>query len=295
MDYYEITERTGYLRGAVNIGVIQDNGKAILVDTGIDKGAAKDIVKALDELDLTVEAIICTHHHADHVGGNAYIQNRAKVVTYASPIEAGLIEYPILEPIYLFSGASPPQQLRNKFVLAKPSKVDKVVGEGKIAFDEVTVRIVRLPGHSPNQIGVLVDDVFYCADTIFSMRVVEKYKLPFVQDVKRLKETLEKLKATRYNYYVPSHARPRGDVSELAELNLDAINDIEERLLGLLDTPKSTEQAITELCSASGLTLDKVQQYYLNHTLVTSYLGSLYEEGRLKPSFKDNVIHWART
>ena len=48
------------------------------------------------------------------------------------------------------------------------------------------------------------------------------------------------------------------------------------------------------MCSASGLTLDKVQQYYLNHTLVTSYLGSLYEEGRLKPSFKDNVIHWAR-
>ena len=294
MDYYEITDKTGYLRGAVNIGVIKDGEKAILVDTGIDKGAAKDIIKALDKLDLIVEAIICTHHHADHVGGNAYIQNRTEVTTYASAIESGLIENPILEPTYLFSGATPPQQLRNKFVLAKPSKVDKVVGEGKIAFDEVTVKIVKLPGHSPNQIGVAVDGVLYCADTVFSMKVVEKYKLPFVQHVKRLKETLEKLGTSQYDYYVPSHARPREDIKELAEQNMEAILSIETRLLSILDEPKTTEQALSALCNASDLVIDGFQQYYLTHTLVKSYIGLLIEEGKIKPTIKNNLIYWKK-
>ena len=294
MDYYKITDITGYLRGAVNIGVIKDVRKAILVDTGIDKGAAKDIIKALDKMDLTIEAIICTHHHADHVGGNAYIQNRADVTTYASAIESGLIENPILEPTYLFSGANPPQQLRNKFVLAKPSRVDKVVGEGKIAFDDITVKIVGLPGHSPNQIGVAVDGVLYCADTVFSMKVVDKYKLPFVQDVKRLKETLEKLSASQYDYYVPSHARPRDDIKELTEQNLGAILSIEERLLSSLDEPKTTEQVLSTLCGASDLTIDGFQQYHLTHTLVTSYIGSLIEEGKIKPKIRDNLLYWQK-
>jgi len=294
VDYYKVSENIGYLRGAVNIGVIKDGEKAILVDTGIDKGAAKEIIKALDQLNLTLEAIICTHHHADHVGGNAYIQNRTKVVTYASAIESGLIENPLLEPIYLFSGANPPQQLRNKFVLAKPSKVDKVVSEGKISFDEVTVKIIKLPGHSPNQIGVAIDDVLFCADTVFSMKVVEKYKLPFVQDVKRLKETLEKLGTSEYNYYVPSHARPLEDIKGLVGQNLKAINGIEERLLSILDVPMTTEQALCSLCDASDLIINGFQQYYLTHTLVTSYLGSLLEEGKIKPTIKDNLIYWEK-
>ncbi len=294
MELRDLTGKVGYIPGPVNIGVIRDGEKAVLVDTGLDKSAGKEIVRVMDEADLEVEAIINTHHHADHIGGNAYIKNRTGAETYAPELEAALIESPILKPMYLFSGASPPKDLRNRFLLAKPSKVEHVIGGNCISFDKVNVGVVPLPGHSPNQIGVEADGVLFCADAVFSMKVVEKYKLPFVQDVKGLKETLNALRGMEYSHYVPSHSRATDDIRRLAEENLAAIHRIEESILGILDEPKTTETVIAELCEASDLQIGRAQQYYLTHTLVMAYLGSMREEEKLDTSFKGNLLHWER-
>ena len=294
MELRMITDSVGYIPDAVNIGVIRDGSEAILVDTGLDRGTAKEILKTLEGAGLTVKAIINTHHHADHIGGNAYIKNRTGATIYASEIEAGLIESPILEPTYLFSGAAPLQGLRNRFLLAKPSKVDHVVTGNKLAIGGVEVDIVGLAGHSPNQIGVAVDGVLFCADTVFSMRVVEKYKLPFVQDVVGLKESLRTLKASRYDRYIPSHAGAKEDITELADENLEAIHGIEAMVLEVLEEPHTTEGVLAGLCDATGLELDRAQAYYLNNTLTMAYLSSLQSDGRVRVVFQGNLLHWEK-
>jgi hypothetical protein len=40
---------------------------------------------------------------------------------YATRVEASVMASPMLEPLYLFSGAQPPRELQHKFLLAKPS------------------------------------------------------------------------------------------------------------------------------------------------------------------------------
>ena len=114
----QLSEKVYYIPNLANIGVIKDGNNAILIDSGLDDNTAKKILKVLEKENLILKAIINTHSHADHCGGNAYLKEKAQVKIYAPEIESGIIENPILEPLYLFSGANPISDLKNKFLMA---------------------------------------------------------------------------------------------------------------------------------------------------------------------------------
>lgn len=293
MTLIDIADGVAYIPGAVNIGVIEAGGEAAVVDTGLDKDAGREIRKALEDEGLKLKAIINTHSHADHYGGNDYLVRNLGAEVYAPEVEAGIIQNPILEPLYLFHGAAPISSLRNRFVMAKPSPVHHILQPGKATIIGRELEIVPLPGHSPNQVGVLCDGVLFCADTVFSERVIDKYRVPVVQDVGSHLETLKRLMNTRHGLYVPSHTEPVGDIRPLAQLNLDATNRILEDVHGILSEPKTSEQVQAELCTRYGLDLDVVQQYYLVHTTVMAYLGHLHETKRIKAELKGNNLYWA--
>jgi glyoxylase-like metal-dependent hydrolase (beta-lactamase superfamily II) len=294
MELKRITEDVAYIPGAVNVGVIMNEGKATLVDTGLDRDSGRNIKRLLEAEDIQITAIINTHSHADHFGGNDYIVRNTGAEVYAPPIEAGIIQNPLLEPIYLFHGAAPIRNLRNKFVLAKPSPVHYVLGQGRTTIGHRELEIVPLPGHSFNQVGVLVDDVLFCADAVFSGRVIEKYRIPVVQDVGSHRETLKALRDTCHTLYVPSHTEPTGDITALVDVNLGVVESISSDILGLLDEPKTVSEIQSELCTGYGLDLDVVQQYYLIHTTLMAYLSNLYEEKTIEIRLEDNSLRWAK-
>ncbi|MCW4049625.1 MAG: MBL fold metallo-hydrolase [Candidatus Bathyarchaeota archaeon] len=292
MELKHLTEDVAYIPGAVNIGVIKTGDTVTLIDTGLDKDSGRGVRKILEAEGLKLGHIVNTHSHADHFGGNDYLVRNLGAQVYAPPIESGIIQNPLLEPVYLFHGATPIKDLRNKFVLAKPSPVHHLLEPGVTSIEGKTMQIIPLPGHSFNQMGVLVDDIMFCADTVFSERVIEKYRIPVVQDVGKHLETLEKLRETNHSWYVPSHTKPTEDIIELVDRNLETVNAILEDVQGILDEPKSSEEVQTELCISYGLDLGVVQQYYLIHTTVMAYLGYLYEEGKVKIELKNNKLSW---
>ena len=294
MELKHVAEGVAYIPGAVNVGVITNGDKATLIDTGLDRDSGRNIRRLLEADDLKITAIVNTHSHADHFGGNDYLVRNTGATVYAPPVEAGIIQNPLLEPIYLFHGAAPIRNLRNKFVLAKPSPVHHILEPGMTTIEDRELVIVPLPGHSFNQVGVLVDDVLFCADAVFSERVIEKYRIPVVQDVGSHRETLKTLRETSHALYVPSHTKPTGDITALADRNLEVVESITSDILGLLDEPKTTSEVQSELCTGYGLDLDIVQQYYLLHTTIMAYLGSLYEEKTLEISLEGNTLRWVK-
>lgn len=292
MELEYVSEDVAYIPGAVNIGVIIDEGRATLVDTGLDRDSGRGIRKLLAERGIEVAAIINTHSHADHFGGNDYLVRNTGATVYAPAVESGIIQNPILEPVYLFHGAAPIRNLRNKFVLAKPSPVDHIIEPGKLEIIGLEVEIIPLPGHCFNQVGVLVDDVLFCADTVFSERVIDKYRIPVVQDVGSHLETLDKLKVMECNKFIPGHTRPVEDIRGLVAKNIATTRGIIDDIKALLDEPKTTERVMSELCTSYGLDLTVVQQYYLIHMTIMAYLGYLYDEKQIDIKMEGNLLRW---
>jgi|Deesub1362B_J571_1020462.scaffolds.fasta_scaffold00269_41 glyoxylase-like metal-dependent hydrolase (beta-lactamase superfamily II) len=296
MKLEQISENTYYIPGAINIGVIRVKNDAVLIDTGLDREAGRRILRLLEKNNLKVKAIINTHSHADHFGGDRYIVRRTNAKVYAPEIEAGIIQYPFLEPLYLYS-AHPVKDLMNRFLMAEATKVDFVLNvKNKTELDFggefPIVDVLPLPGHSPNQIGVEVDNVLYCADSVFSRKVIKKYKIPLFMDVERQKQTLSFLEKSEYEHYVPCHAETTNDISELVESNLDVIRKVEEFLISLKEG--TTEDILRKLCQEFEIKLNNFTEYYLMMSALRAYLSYLYNEGLLAANF-DEVLYWKVT
>ena len=122
MDLIRLTENAYLLRGGSNAGLIVHDGRAVLVDTGLDKDTAKKILRHIDVLAVKLAAVVITHAHADHFGGAATIRARTGAPVYAPALEAAIVENPILEPLYLFSGALPPAELSTNSPWLTPAR-----------------------------------------------------------------------------------------------------------------------------------------------------------------------------
>ncbi len=293
MKIKKVTDNVGYILGGVNMGVITNNHEAVLIDTGLDKDNGRKTLRLLEEEELELKAIINTHSHADHFGGNAYLTRNTDAKVYAPSLESGIIQNPLLEPVYLFHGANPIRNLHNKFVLADASPVDHILKPGKLSIIGLALEVVSLPGHSFNQIGVQIDDILFCADTVFSRRVIEKYKIPVVQDVGNHLKTLEKLKNMKHRLFVPAHTKPTDDLSELLDLNMETTYSILKDIKKILCEPKTTEDVQSELGAKYGIDLSVVQQYYLIHMTLMAYLGYLYDSKQADIKIRDNRLYWS--
>jgi glyoxylase-like metal-dependent hydrolase (beta-lactamase superfamily II) len=293
LDYVKLTDNVGIIPGGVNVGVIRNRDDVLLVDTGLDKDNGRKILRLLEEEGLRLKAIINTHSHADHFGGNAYLTRNTGAVVYAPSIESGIIRNPLLEPVYLFHGANPIRNLHNKFVLAEPSPVDHILEPGKTLIIGLELEIVPLGGHSFNQVGVRLDDVLFCADTVFSERVIDKYRIPVVQDVGKHLETLKKLKEMRCKLFIPSHTEPIEDITALVDKNLETTNSIIADIKELLREPKTTDMVQSQLGKQYDLDLSVVQQYYLIHMTIMAYLGYLYDTKQTEIKMRDNLLYWS--
>ncbi len=295
MKLVQISDFNHYIPGATSTGVIQNRDEAILVDTGLDREAGRRILRLLEKNGLKVKAIINTHSHADHFGGNSYIVRRTDAKVYAPETEAGVIQYPYLEPLYLFS-AHPVKDMLNRFLMAEPSKVDTVLDAEKVVKlelgDDFRIATVPLPGHSPAQIGVESDGILYCADSVFSERVIQRYKIPLFMDIEMQKNTLSFLEKSEYELYIPCHGALTDDISHLVDINLKVIESVVESILSL--GKGTTEEIMKKICRQFDIKLRNFTEYSLMLATVKSYLSYLYNGGQIVAEFND-TLQWRRS
>jgi len=180
--------------------------------------------------------------------------------------------------------------------MAGPSKVDYTLkkDETVVSIGYTQLGIVPLPGHSPNQIGIVVNNILFCADSVFSKETLEKHRIPFFTDIDKTRETLAFLRDSSYDFYIPSHAEPRKSLVQLVDANLEVIDNIETRVLDEIATRKTTGQVLKCVSSACGIEVRDEPQYYLLNTMMLGYLGSLYGRGKAKIAIEGNMLFWER-
>ncbi len=186
----QVSEQSYYIQSPAKIGLVKLNEQDVcLIDSGNDKDAGKKVKRILDANGWRLTAIYNTHSHADHIGGNKYLQGQTGCKIYAPGIECAFTRYPILEPSLLYGGY-PCKELRHKFLMAQESDSQELTP----ACLPEGFEIIPLPGHFFDMVGFrTADDVVYLADCLSSKETLDKYKIGFIYDVAAYLDTLEKL------------------------------------------------------------------------------------------------------
>lgn len=116
------------------IWVIEDKGKAVIVDPG----ESDAVLAYLKEKDLRLTTILLTHNHDDHVGGvKDIVEAYPQVVIYGPQETADMAGH----------------------IVAEGDAIE-LMGE--------TVRVVRSEGHTRGHISYIMGDKLFCGDALFS-------------------------------------------------------------------------------------------------------------------------------
>jgi glyoxylase-like metal-dependent hydrolase (beta-lactamase superfamily II) len=280
-----------YFEGRINIGVYIKDGKATLVDSGIDDDYARKVVNALNEKNIVISAIINTHSHGDHYGGNNLIKERTGCRIYAPEKEAILIENPIFEPLYLF-GADPIDELKDKFFMNKPSRPDEIITGDKNG----DLKIICVPGHSINMIAVATpDNIVYACDAFFPESVLAKYKIPYLFNVKDTLSSLENLKVSDYDFFLATHGGliAKDVAKKDIQANINKIKEVVLEIEKILEEKKTIDEVHKYISVKYDLYVT-VTQYFLNLSIIKAYLSYLKKENRIVCFIEGKELYWEK-
>ncbi|MBO5374406.1 MAG: MBL fold metallo-hydrolase [Clostridia bacterium] len=286
----QVSKNCYYIQCPAKIGIVKINDDEVcLIDSGNDKDAGKKALKIINENGWSLRAIYNTHSHADHIGGNALIQERTGCTIYAKGIDRDFTNHPSLEGALIWGGY-PYKDLKHKFLLAQPSVASELCEE---SLPE-GIEIIDLKGHTPDMVGFRTsDDIVYLADCLSSKETLEKYQIGFIYDIGEYLKTLEMVKGLKARLFIPAHAPACEDISSLAQYNIDKVNEVAELIIQLCADGTTFESLLKALFDHYSLTMTH-EQYVLVGSTVRSYLAYLKDEGKLTVRFDENLMLWER-
>jgi hydroxyacylglutathione hydrolase len=134
---------------------VDGGDRALIVDPGEE---AERILKAVDELGATVEAILLTHCHFDHIGAVAPVAKQT-----GAPVYCPEIEVPVLADIMSFvpwPGFGPYESY----------DADETVSGGEhLSLAGLEIDVLFTPGHSPGHVTYSIPDhnALFSGDVLF--------------------------------------------------------------------------------------------------------------------------------
>lgn len=117
------------------IWLIENSDRRCIV---VDPGDAEPVIDYLDAHELTLEAILVTHHHNDHTGGIAKLKARDTSLTVFGPMQS-----------------------------VKAIDISLAHGDEFTCLGQ-TFAVLGLPGHTLDHIGYVTDQHLFCGDVLFS-------------------------------------------------------------------------------------------------------------------------------
>ena len=127
-------------------------GPGLVIDPA---GDADQIISVADQHRITIQYILNTHAHVDHVTGNEEMKQKTQAQIIIHEKDAPALTRIPVSMLSMFGGRpSPP--------------ADRIVKDGDlIQVGSLALQVLHTPGHSPGAICVHVDGKVFTGDTLF--------------------------------------------------------------------------------------------------------------------------------
>ena len=134
--------------------VSDDTGEGVVIDPG---GMAKEILAYILEKKLSIQAVLDTHGHCDHIGANDAIRDETGAPLYIHKADAPMLSDMRLN-LSAFMGFK---------ALSRPA--EHLLSEGdKISFGQSELEVIHTPGHTVGGVCFVGDGVVFTGDTLFA-------------------------------------------------------------------------------------------------------------------------------
>ncbi|WP_404451762.1 MBL fold metallo-hydrolase [Virgibacillus necropolis] len=291
MNFTTLNATCYYFDAVVNIGYVRHEDKGMLIDAGIDDSVMRKVLKELRANELPITHLFITHAHADHYGGAQFLQKRHDITTIAPKFEAAILQNPTLEPLYLFQGNDPLQELHNKFLEGKPIQVNQEIEAGEHNIDGFSFITHLLPGHSYHQLAMEINGILFAGDSYFSEEQLDKHKIPYITDADLTLESLHKLKEITCDGAVPGHGVFEQDFTQTVEKNIECHETLLNWLENFISEAEegiSHETVVSEMCEHFAVKNSMLSSWLLYRTAVTAYLIGLIKREKIEHYMERN-------
>lgn len=296
MQLYMLGQDTGYIQDETNIGFyIFPDKSCLLIDSGAGGNKAQEYLDLLQEQGLALRAILNSHAHADHCGGNAYLQEQTNCAIYASSLEAFYIQNPFMAPLTLFS-AHPPLVLANRYLMPEKSCVSQVVSAGEWHYEGVCFYLIALPGHSLDQLGLLTPDgVAFIGDSLMTDTMVKQFGFVYAVNIEQMLASFQTLLQLKKDtqIIVPGHGEPFRDLSSKIQINQSLVEEITAFILEQLEEGLSRETLLERTIRHFQLPFNS-SQYYLIMSTLSAFLSFLMDERMVRSRASNGQILYQR-
>jgi len=190
-----LTYRLGVFAANCYLLYDEKSNKACLIDPAVYD---EKIADAISSKELSLEYIILTHGHFDHILGANTFREKTGAKIAAHEYETEYLE----DPNKSLSGG-------------ETVSADKLLKDNDIlTFGDISLKVIHTPGHTKGSCCFICENekVMFSGDTLFK-RGIGRYDL-YGGNYNTLMESLKKLKSINENYKIyPGH----GDNTTLAD------------------------------------------------------------------------------
>ena len=125
--------------------------EAIVIDPGAE---GKRIIERIRELGLSLQMIVNTHGHIDHIGANSKLKQEWQIPVMLSEKDLDVYNNP---------------GFGLGLVLKKQPQPEKYMSEGDIiSFGHQSLKVLETPGHTDGGICLVGESMVFCGDTLFA-------------------------------------------------------------------------------------------------------------------------------
>eukprot|EP00768_Dysnectes_brevis_P002974 gnl/Dysnectes_brevis/2158_a2511_2052.p1 GENE.gnl/Dysnectes_brevis/2158_a2511_2052~~gnl/Dysnectes_brevis/2158_a2511_2052.p1 ORF type:complete len:226 (+),score=36.86 gnl/Dysnectes_brevis/2158_a2511_2052:95-772(+) len=129
----------------------------------IDPGhPEKRVVDFVRKQDISIQYILATHAHFDHIFGSGFFKQAFEVPIYCHEDDRDL--WPANKQMASMFGLDVPSSF--------PNRPDQTFKEGhQFSLGSLTLQVIHTPGHSPGSVVFVQDKQAFVGDTVFAMGV----------------------------------------------------------------------------------------------------------------------------